>query len=41
MVVVSAQRTVADMHPGEVSRIITLVANIADDNDEILQEEFC
>jgi hypothetical protein len=40
-VVVSAQRTVADMHPGEVSRIITLVANIADDNDEILQEEFC
>ena len=41
MVVVSAQRSVADMHPGEVSRIITLVANIADDNDEILQEEFC
>lgn len=40
-VVVSAQRTVADMYPGEVSRIITLVANIADDNDEILQEEFC
>ena len=41
MVVVSAQRTVADMYPAEVSRIITLVANIADDNDEILQEEFC
>ena len=40
-VVVSAQRTVADMYPGEVSRTITLVANIADDNDEILQEEFC
>jgi hypothetical protein len=40
-VVVSAQRSVADMHPGEVSRIITLVANIADDNDEILQQEFC
>ena len=40
-VVVSAQRTVADMSPGEVSRIITLVANIADDNDELLQEEFC
>ena len=39
-VVVSAQRTVADMSPGEVSRIITLVANIADDNDELLQEEF-
>ena len=41
MVLVSAQRTVADMYPGEVSRIITLVANIADDNDEALQEEFC
>ncbi|VEP12132.1 conserved hypothetical protein [Hyella patelloides LEGE 07179] len=41
IVVVSAQRSVADMYPGEVSRIITLVANIADDNDEILQEEFC
>ena len=39
-VVVSAQRTVADMYPGEVSRTITLVANIADDNDELLQEEF-
>lgn len=39
-VLVSAQRTVADMHPGEVSRIITLVANIADDNDELLQEKF-
>lgn len=40
-VVVSAQRSVADMYPGEISRIITLVANIADDNDEILQQEFC
>lgn len=39
-VMVSAQRTVADMYPGEVSRTITLVANIADDNDELLQEEF-
>ncbi|MDJ0534930.1 MAG: YbjN domain-containing protein [Xenococcaceae cyanobacterium MO_207.B15] len=39
-VVVSSQRTVADMSPGEISRIITLVATIADDNDEILQQEF-
>jgi hypothetical protein len=39
-IVVSAQRTVADLHPGEISRIITLVATIADDNDELLQEEF-
>ncbi len=40
MVMVSAQRTVADLYPGEISRIITLVANIADDNDDILKEEF-
>ena len=39
-VLVSSQRTVADLHPGEISRIITLVANIADDNDDILQAEF-
>lgn len=39
-VMVSAQRTVADLHPGEISRLITLVANIADDNDEALKEEF-
>ena len=39
-VMISAQRTVADMYPGEISRLITLVANIADDNDELLKEEF-
>lgn len=39
-VMVSAQRTVADMYPGEISRLVTLVANIADDNDEALKEEF-
>jgi hypothetical protein len=39
-IMVSAQRTVADMYPGEISRIITLVATIADNNDESLQEEF-
>ncbi|MEL6440928.1 MAG: YbjN domain-containing protein [Cyanobacteria bacterium J06621_8] len=39
-VMVSAQRTVADMYPGEISRLITLVANLADDNDDPLQEEF-
>lgn len=39
-VMVSAQRTVADMYPGEISRLVTLVANIADDNDELLKEEF-
>ncbi len=39
-VVVSSQRTLADLYPGEISRIITLVATIADDNDEILKEKF-
>jgi hypothetical protein len=39
-VLVSSQRTVADMYPGEISRLITLVATIADDNDELLKEEF-
>ena len=39
-VMVSSQRTVADMYPGEISRLVTLVASIADDNDEALKEEF-
>ena len=39
-VMISSQRTVADMYPGEISRLITLVANIADDNDEALKEKF-
>ncbi|WP_019509520.1 YbjN domain-containing protein [Pleurocapsa sp. PCC 7319] len=39
-VMISSQRTVADMYPGEISRLVTLVANIADDNDELLIEEF-
>ncbi|WP_317134103.1 YbjN domain-containing protein [Leptolyngbya sp. O-77] len=39
-VVVAAQRTVAELSPGEVSRNITMVASIADSYDEILQAEF-
>ena len=39
-VLVSSQRTLADLYPGEISRIITLVATIADDHDDILQEKF-
>ncbi len=39
-IVVSCQRTVAELSPGEISRAITLVANIADDNDEVLKEQF-
>lgn len=39
-VVVCAQRALAELSPGEVSRNITIVATIADDNDEALQAEF-
>lgn len=39
-VVVISTRTVAELSPGEISRIITIVATIADDNDELLIEEF-
>ncbi len=39
-IVVLTQRTVADLSPEEISRAITLVATIADDNDELLQEQF-
>jgi hypothetical protein len=39
-VMVSSQRTLADLYPGEISRIITLVATIANDNDDALQAEF-
>ncbi|NER83034.1 MAG: YbjN domain-containing protein [Leptolyngbya sp. SIO1D8] len=36
-VVVLASRPLADISPGEISRIMTIVATIADDNDESLQ----
>lgn len=39
-VVVVSSRTVADINPGEISRCITIVATIADDNDEALVEQF-
>jgi hypothetical protein len=39
-VVVAAHRTVAELSPGEISRAITLVANIADSNDDALKAEF-
>lgn len=39
-VCVLSQRTVADLSPVEISRTITLVATIADDNDEALKEAF-
>ncbi|MBF2095777.1 MAG: YbjN domain-containing protein [Synechococcales cyanobacterium K44_A2020_017] len=39
-VVVLASRTVDDLSPAEISRNITIVATIADENDEALKEEF-
>ena len=39
-VVVLTTRTLAEMSPGEVSRCITVVASIADDNDDLLKAEF-
>jgi hypothetical protein len=39
-IIVLAQRTVADLSPGEISRAITLVATIADDNDELLKDKY-
>jgi hypothetical protein len=39
-VVVISTRTLAELSPGEVSRLITIVATIADNNDEALQTEF-
>lgn len=39
-VVVISTRTLAELCPGEVSRLITVVATIADNNDEALQSEF-
>ncbi|MBN3960315.1 YbjN domain-containing protein [Nostoc sp. NMS8] len=39
-VVVISTRTLAELAPGEVSRLITIVATIADNNDEALQSEF-
>jgi Putative bacterial sensory transduction regulator len=39
-VVVITTRTVAELSPGEISRAITVVATIADNNDDALQEKF-
>lgn len=39
-IAILSTRTVAELSPGEISRTITIVATIADDNDEILLAEF-
>ncbi len=36
-----SSRSVEDLSPAEISRIIAIVAAIADDNDEPLKAEFC
>ncbi|GAC1449394.1 MAG: YbjN domain-containing protein [Chamaesiphon sp.] len=39
-VVVLSTRTVAELSPGEISRAVTVVATIADNNNHALQSEF-
>lgn len=39
-IVVLSTRTLEELSPSEISRIITIVATIADQNDEVLQAEF-
>ncbi len=39
-VIVVAHRSLADLSASEISRAITIVATIADENDELLQQEF-
>ncbi|MEL7036445.1 MAG: YbjN domain-containing protein [Cyanobacteria bacterium J06592_8] len=39
-VIVLSNRTLAGITPAEISRVITVVATIADDNDDDLQAEF-
>ena len=39
-IVVTSSRSVADLSVGEISRLITLVATLADDYDDPLQHEF-
>ncbi|MGK7890710.1 MAG: YbjN domain-containing protein [Leptolyngbyaceae cyanobacterium] len=39
-IAVATTRTVAELSPGEISRNITIVATIADEQDDLLQAEF-
>ena len=39
-VVVISTRTLEDLSPAEVSRLVTIVATIADDHDEVLQSQY-
>ena len=39
-VLVLASRILADINPGEISRLMTIVATIADEMDDVLQEKY-
>ncbi|MCT7950195.1 YbjN domain-containing protein [Ancylothrix sp. C2] len=39
-IIVVSSRTIADLSPQEISRIITIVATIADENDDAWQAEY-
>ncbi|MEO0455511.1 MAG: YbjN domain-containing protein [Cyanobacteria bacterium P01_A01_bin.114] len=39
-VLILASRVLADINPGEISRMMTVVATIADENDEALQQKY-
>lgn len=39
-VLVLASRILADINPGEISRLMTIVATIADENDDVLKEKY-
>ena len=39
-VLILASRILADINPGEISRLMTIVATIADDMDDVLQKKY-
>ena len=39
-VLVLASRIMADINPGEISRLMTIVATIADEKDDVLQKKY-
>lgn len=39
-VLILASRILADINPGEISRLMTIVATIADEKDDLLQEKY-
>lgn len=39
-VLVLASRILADINPGEISRLMTIVATIADEKDDLLKEKY-